>query len=350
MRPEIIMCNYYGMCDTNGEAIGHTVKVTNEYSELLKEKYAVKLAASPCIVKKSNTHNFIETKKLKYDISVEGNSFLKRIFDKIKLLSNISQILHKEGIYFFYQVDFFFFFYIRFFYPVKKSRKIICLIYHQDFTGGKLSNILQKTYKSALKKIDGIIYTQNGNPITHPHTVWIPDFFYSDEQYGEYKKLEKKRRVVCVGTMNRYKQLEELINVFARIDIPLIIAGRFDDKQRFKKLLDCKTGNIQIRDNILSYEEYMELIATSQYSILPYNMEQYVNRTSGVLLESIYVGSIPVAPKELLSQNMLPGIGYIEMTDLMDKHIWEINNTDMFDKICKMNDKNNFIEFMSKWV
>ena len=350
MKPEITMCNYYGMCDSQKEAVGHTVKVTNEYSEILKEKFAVKLAASPCIVKKSDASNFKEITALKFDICVDGNSLKKRIFDKLKLISNIHQIIKKEGVYFFYQVDFFFFFYICYLYKVKKKRKIICLIYHQDFTGGKLSSILQGIYKKALKKIDGVIYTQNGNPIMHPNTMWIPDFFYSDEQYGKYQKIEKKKQAVCVGTMNRYKQLEELVNAFAKIDMPLIIAGRFDDKERFQKLLRDKTENIIIRDEILSYEEYMELMASAQYSILPYDMEQYVNRTSGVLLESIYVGSVPVAPKELLLQNKLPGVGYKSIQDLQETEKWNNSCKSLFCHIYEMNDKHKFIEFMGEWI
>ena len=45
-------------------------------------------------------------------------------------------------------------------------------------------------------------------------------------------------------------------------------------------------------------------------------MKQYQNRTSGVLLESLYVGSIPVAPSGLLDQNKLPGIGYGDLKEL----------------------------------
>lgn len=350
MKPEIIMCNYYGMCDSEGEPIGHTVKVTNEYSDLLKEKYAVTLAASPCIVRKAESSHFKKIQKLKYDICVSGNGIVKRIYDKVKLLSNIHQIVKGKNIYFFYQVDFFFFFYMCFFYKVNKNRKIVCLIYHQDFTGGKLAGILQTIYRIALKKIDGVIYTQDGNPIQHPNTIWIPDFFYSEEQYKKYQCLNKKKQAVCLGTMNRYKQLEELVKVFAKVDMPLIIAGRFDDKDRFHKLVEGKTENVEIRDEILSYEEYMELMATSQYSILPYDMGQYINRTSGVLLESIYVGSIPVAPDKLLSQNNLPGIGYIVLQDLLDKAKWNESVNSSFKEIYMNNNTSKFIEFMDCFI
>lgn len=351
MKPEITMCNYYGMCDEEGNPVGHAVKVTNEYSEVLKEKYAVKLAASPCIAKKSNSIHFEDVTPLKYDIYIEGNGILKRIVDKFKLISNIHQIFKSKGVYFFYQVDFFFFFYMQFFYRIRKDRVVICLIYHQDFTGGRLSGVLQSIYKTALKKLDGVIYTQAEQPIEHENSAWIPDFFYSEKQYAAYQRMDKLERAVCVGTMNRYKQLEELVKAFAGAKMPLVIAGRFDDNDRYQKLLALKTDNIEIQNRNLSYEEYLELVATSKYSILPYDMEQYKNRTSGVLLESIYVGSIPVAPKLLLKQNHLDGIGYENLsqlfrTDCLLNERCKVDFQAVYDKY----DGNNFIDFLDKWA
>lgn len=351
MKPEIVMCNYYGMCDEDKNPVGHAVKVTNEYSEILKEKYAVKLAASPCITKKSNSLFFKEILTLRYNISIVGNGIGKRIADKFKLFANIHEILNEKGVLFFYQVDFFFFFYILLFYKKRKDRRLVCLIYHQDFTGGKLSRVLQSIYKRALRKIDGVIYTQAEQPVEHPDSIWIPDFFYNEEQYAPYQKMEKTERVVCVGTMNRYKQLEKLVEVFAQTELLLVIAGRFDDSDRYHKLLSIKTNNVEIQNRNLSYEEYLELIATSKYSILPYDMEQYVNRTSGVLLESIYVGSIPIAPALLLKQNHIEGIEYEDISQLIDSRgLLSVPYKFNYQAIYNKYGRQNFIDFMDRWI
>lgn len=349
MKPIIKMCNYYGMCDKEGDPIGHTIKVTNEYAGLLKERYAIHLLASPCIVRKCNRVYFEQVKALEYNICVSFNSILKRIVDKFKLLININQVFGDEGVLFFYQVDFFFFLYILLFYRKQRETKIICLIYHQDFTGGKISIILQSIYNRALKKIDGVIYTQQGKAVNHKQTVWIPDYFYSEKQYASYQRITKKDRVVCVGTMNQYKQLETLVMAFAGKEIKLVIAGQFDDTERYNALLKIKTDNIEIHNKKLSYEEYMEFLATSKYSILPYDMKQYVNRTSGVLLESIYVGSIPIAPRVLLTQNNLPGIGYEEFRDLF-KNGRIIQSETIFDfkSIYEQNNASNFCDFIGR--
>ena len=58
--------------------------------------------------------------------------------------------------------------------------------------------------------------------------------------------------------MNRYKQLEKLIEVFREINLPLEIYGRFDDKQRYEALLKNKSENTVIFDCILSNDEYYQ--------------------------------------------------------------------------------------------
>lgn len=311
------------MCDQNNDVVGHTGKVTKEYFELLSRICEVSLTASPCIIKAMRKEKFAKSMELLYDIHVDRPFTLwKRIFDKIKLLKNIHKCLSKQGddCLFFYQVDFFFFFYISLFYK-KHRKKIYCLIFHQDFAGGKFENILKIFYKHALTKIDGIIYTQKGHPVPHSNICWIPDYMYSDERYLKYQKIEKQEKVVCVGTMNHLKQLEELVEIFREKTYRLEIIGRFDNLLRLKQLKSRASNNIVIEDELLSDREYYSVLASAKFSILPYDMDQYKNRTSGVLLESLYVGSIPIAPEELLNQNGLPGIGYERLFDLKEKDL-----------------------------
>lgn len=314
---KIALCGYYGMCDLQNNLVGHVGKVTKEYFDLLKDKYEVLLIASPCIYNEVVKERNITGEKLHYDIVIDAPFTLKkRIFDKLKIMKNIRCCLHSDADkLFFYQTDFFFFFYLFLFYR-KYSKKIYCLIYHQNFTGGKLEPFLKYIYQKALLKIDGVIYTQKKQEIKHKNTICIPDYIYEKSYYLKYDKKEKADKVVCLGTMNRYKQLEELIEVFQDIDLPLEIYGRFDDKPRYEALLKRKSENVEICDCILSNDEYYQKLGEAKYSILPYDMQQYTARTSGVLLESIYVGSIPVAPKELLEQNGIKGIEYESLSEL----------------------------------
>lgn len=341
---QILMCGYYGMCDSAGKSVGHTAKVTEEYFDLLKENHEVYIIASPSIISSLPDRLHKYCTKLKYDIVIDVPfTFIKRVIDKFKIIHNV-HVCCKQKDYntlFFYQVDFFFFFYFWLFYR-KKNKKVYCLIYHQDFTGGKVESILQWIYNQALKKISGVVYTQQRLGIDHPKTLYIPDYFYQEEKYGKYRILDKKEQVVCLGTMNRYKQIEELLEVFSTIEYPLEICGRFDDEDRFRKLLELKTENITIRNCILSTDDYYRKLGEAKYSVLPYNMNQYNNRTSGVLLETLYVGSIPIAPIGLLEQNGLPGLGYEEMREI-SRYLIEPHTSNQIEEkmknIRKINDK-----------
>ena len=316
----LTMCDYYGMCDEHGRCVGHPVKVTEEYGKILKELGEdIRLICSPCIVNGlPETEMFSQVIRLPYDISIVGNGIIKRIIDKFKLFKNIRIALKDKGTIFFYQVDFFFFFHLKLFYRKSADRKIVILIYHQDFTGGRFAGLLKKIYKSSLNKIDAVIYTQKGTKVCHNKALWMPDFIYRPDEYEKYGIIPKTDRVVCLGSMNRYKQIEKLIDVWrGNDDLPqLIIAGRFDTKTRFDEICKNLPDNVSVRDDVLSYDEYMTLLAGSKYSILPYDMEQYKDRTSGVLLESIYCGVIPIAPSKLLEQNLLPGLGYEHMSEI----------------------------------
>lgn len=315
---KIILCNYYGMCDSSLNVVGHTNKVTREYYELLSSKYKVSLIASPCVSREMQDSSINVERQLKHNIYIDVPFTLKkRILDKVWLIKNLRDCFRsgENNNLFFYQVEFFFFFYVALFYR-RRNQKVYCLIYHQDFTGGKVEKVLQWFYQRALKKIDGVIYTQIGHPPIHKNISWMPDYLYDENKYLKYEKMSKQEKVVCLGTMNRYKQLEELVKVFSVNKYPLEIVGRFDDEERYRKLKGKASVNIVIENRILSETEYYEWLGTAKYSVLPYDMSQYKNRTSGVLLESLFTGSIPIAPEELLGQNQLPGIGYGRLEEL----------------------------------
>lgn len=338
---KIAMCAYYGMCDSKKNIVGHLGKVTEEYIDLLKERYKIYLMASPCIYEQYVESANVEGIKLGYDILIdEPFTLKKRITDKIKILKNIDKCIKSTSAdtLFFYQTDFFFFLYLYLFYK-KNKKRIYGLIYHQNFTGGRFEKCLNYIYRKALKKMNGVIYTQKLQKIEHENTLCVPDYLYDSDYYAKFDKEQKENKVVCLGTMNRYKQLEELVRVFKDINIPLEVYGRFDDKNRVRELVNNKSDNVAICDCILTTEEYYQKLGEAKYSILPYNMEQYTSRTSGVLLESIYVGSTPIAPKILLEQNGMVGYGYECLDDLKSfEWKWEVESIE-FEKIQKENAK-----------
>ena len=116
--------------------------------------------------------------------------------------------------------------------------------------------------------------------------------------------------------MSPYKKLEELIEVFEENGIPLEIYGKFFDHKRFENLRRKAGRKIIIENVILPQETYYKKLAEAQYTVLPYDMRQYKGRTSGVLLEALFVQTIAIAPSDLLKENGMPGIGYERLREL----------------------------------
>lgn len=320
---KVLLVDYYGTCDKEGKPIGHSQKVLQEYSNLIKEQFVVGAAISPCLTN-GLAGEFEEIISLKYDICAEQvTSLWVRVTDKFKLISNIRYVLKKNDydIVWFYRTDFFLFFY--FFLRRKTKRfKVIGQVYQEEFATGKLSKILNYFYRKGSLKFDGLIYTQKGMAGFHGNTLYIPDYYYDEEKYGKYKNISKQEKAVCLGTMNPYKKLEELVEAFNANGMPLEIKGYFYEKERFRRLLQMKKENITIEDVVLSEDEYYCLLAEAKYSILPYDMEQYGCRTSGVLQESLFLNTIPVAPTELLKENGIDGIGYESIAELSKPESW----------------------------
>ena len=326
MQMKVLLVDYYGICDKEGKPIGHSQKTLQEYSSLIKKNFAVSAAVSPCLIN-GLEEEYEELITLKYNICADGNkTLLGRIIDKFKLFYNIKQALKYPGydMIWFYRTDFFLFFY----FLLRKKRKqpkIIGQVYQEEFIAGKLSKVLTYLYRKGSMKFDGLIYTQKGMAGFHENTLYIPDYYYDERKYGKYKAITKKEMAVCLGTMTPYKKLEELVDAFNENGMHLEIKGYFYEKERFQKLLQRKKDNIVIEDVVLSEEEYYCTLAEAKYSILPYDMNQYGCRTSGVLQESLFLDTIPVAPRSLLEENGIEGIGYEQIIEMEKQDFFDEN-------------------------
>ncbi|MCM1087481.1 MAG: hypothetical protein NC419_04945 [Muribaculaceae bacterium] len=328
---KVLLIDYYGMCDKSGKAVGHSPKVLREYAGLLRGGFEVSAAVSPCLGK-GIEGTFQKVYFLKYDICTEnGMSIGKRIKDKFKLFSNISSVLKIDGydIYWFYKTDFFLFFFLALMsqrtlkQKKKGGKKWIAQIYQDSFGSGMLQNLLNRLFQRGMQKFDGIIYSQKKMAIMHPDTLYFPDYYYDSEKYKKYETLEKKEKAVCLGTMNPYKKLDALVEVFNQNGYPLEIKGYFYDKDFYQSLCQKAGENIVIEDRILTEDEYYTTLAGAKYTVLPYDMEQYKSRTSGVLIESLFLNTIAVAPVQLLEENQFEGIGYERIEELADIGIFQ---------------------------
>lgn len=325
---KILLIDYYGMCDDEGRAVGHSPKVLEEYRVLLKDQYEVGAAVSPCLHEGGNG-KFNKAYELKYDICIENSmSFKKRILDKCKIFANIADVLRIDGydIYWFYKTDFFLFFFFCFIFRRKRgrnSKKYIAQIYQGSFGDQKVQKLLNWFYRRGMSRFDGITYSQKQAGQLHSNMLYFPDYYYDADKYAAYGTVKKENKVVCLGTMNPYKKLDALVDVFNRNGYPLEIKGCFFDKNFYRDLCARANQNIVIEDSVLSEQEYYETLAGAKYTVLPYDMNQYQCRTSGILVESMFLDTTAIAPIQLLRENHIEGIGYKMIEELSDVSFFE---------------------------
>lgn len=348
-KETIVFIDYCGSCDMEGKAIGHSPKVLSEYADLLKDSFRLEAILPLCVHEAVKTEIFAAIRNLPYQIVEEGKSgILKRVVDKYKMFRNISMAnkYSNHKICWYYRTDFFLFLYY-FFHRKPKNKTMICLLYQQKFAMGFLGKLLDFIFRKGLSKFDAVIYTQKDMKIPHPNSFYMPDYYY-DEKYEEYKGASKENKVVCLGTMNQHKELEKLVDVFNENGMELEIAGRFLDQQRYVKLKSRAKDNICIENVVLSEDEYYRKLAGAKYSILPYDMKMYEGRTSGVLLETVFVGTIPIAPAKLLEENEICGLGYDGLHELSNQLFFDNVRVNKSDNL--LTDKNIIKGAIYDWL
>ena len=327
---KVLLVDYIGNCNQKGEPIGHPLKVLDGYTEMLSDSFVLEVAAPEAILKMRNLQQHFV---LPYSKKIVAN---QSIHEKIRMISNeyknirmVMSVQHCD-ICLFYNVDWILYLYLMLH---KKSRlKLICISYQNMFAnngiGGKIKNYIMKC---GLRKLDEVFYSIPRFEF-HIPKLYTPDYFYETKKYDQYLEREKEEKVVCLGTMNHMKKLREIVLAFRKIDYKLEIVGEFQEKELLFELNSLKTDNIIIEDKYLSEDEYLLKMAEAKYSIIPYDTSFYEGRTSGVVIESIFLNAVPITQNEILSNNEVPGIGYENINHLEIPDLYQFNTDDFKQK------------------
>lgn len=320
---KVALVDYIGNSDNQGNPIGHPIKVIEDYHNLLKENLKITLIVPKIYEKKI----IIKTKRdlipLKYYMNMFDYSLIGKMKNIIARLLNIKYILKQSkdfDVIWFMNIDWVLYLYLSIF-MVRNNKKIWVTQYKLIYKNNKdlFNKILKILNDKAIGKIDYILSSNSRVMEKYKNILEIPDYFNDKNLFLKYKHLEKINKVIAVGTIMESKDLENVVRVFKNIDFNLEIVGEFHEVRRLNTLKNLAEGskNISILNKKLNNEEYYSLIAESKYVILPYKKEYYFERTSGVLIESRFLDSIPIAPKYLLEFNKINGIAYENIEDLI---------------------------------
>ncbi len=316
------IAEYINLENEKGEAVGHSPKVLEESADLLKNHCKIRVICSDSLKRYIGLE--YETVQVIGNYHKMNKAFM--FFNRWKNLNKIFDSVKDCDMVWFTNVDWVLFFYLAF----KKNIKIpIVVTLYRDIVSD------MKNYRSGIRRIFGKICLSSMRRImlyvvTNPslklfdNQIMLPDFYYS-KKYDKYSDTKKKEQIVCLGAMRGTKDLIGVVKHFSGTDIKVIIAGDFMYKDEYQQLLEIADENISIEDKVLPFDQYYRMIAESKYTLLPYKIERYENATSGILLESLFLKSIPIAPKWLLENNNIMGIGYDTLNSL-PKSMSELNN------------------------
>lgn len=311
MKKTVSMIDYIGCYSKNSGPVGHSLKVIHDYIQDFSDDLDMEIMAPEGYVAEIEAEH---TCVLPYymDAILSGKNVWQNILEMLRSFCNIRYALKHSisDIVWFYNVNQFLFMYLFLF--GLHGKKVIITLFAREYSKSYHNFCLKKV----LSKVSLIVSSNPEFDQDKYHCIYAPDYMYDPAIYESYCKEPKESKVVCVGTMNASKRIVELIEAFAGSDMQLEIYGLFYDKEYYQKAVGKCTENIRIEDRYLEYEEYLRILGSAQYCVLPYSMDAYSNFTSGVLLECMYVQTVPVTDMRLLSKMGINGAGYRKIEEL----------------------------------
>lgn len=306
----IVVAEYLNYIDTEGNPVGHGKKVLDEAVRLIGEDNEC-----TCMAGREYLSDKAKLKRELYSVCPGKTSSSQLMRAKIK---NIRTIIRnaKGKIIWFTNVDWILLAYLAT-HRVKNS--IIVTMYRnvvEDMAipGTKLPALKKHLVLSGLRKIKFAVVTNPNLRFDIPQ-INIPDYYY-DERYSPFLSEVKKPVITCLGAMRESKELVKVVQHFKNTDVIIRIIGGFANQDYYEKVIEEKCENIQVENRRIGYTEYYSLVASSEFMIMPYDMRFYQHATSGILLETVFLDSIPIAPKEILKENNVNGIAYEKISDL----------------------------------
>jgi len=329
----LTIIDYIGNSDKDGNPIGHPIKTINNYIELFEGIYELQLIVPLNYKSKLSFENIYF---LNYFQKFKKYNYVLKIINIFRRYNNINKSikLAQNEVLWFMNIDFVLFIYLIL---NNINKKVIITSYSDEDIKKrhKVLNFFNKTIKKNVESQIDLYITSNPNFNTKKEDkiVYIPDYIYLEKYKYYEKEFETEDYILCIGVMNNSKKLVELVEVFNKTNYSLKIVGKFTDLKLLKAIQKNANDNIEIRNEYVDESDYYKLISKSKYVILPYKKEYYYNRSSGVLLDSIFLRKTVIAPSFIFEYNEIEGIKYNKLEELKNKNlIFVHNNLKPFDK------------------
>lgn len=306
---KITLVDYIGNCDAKGEVTGHAAKTLQETKEMLSDSCDVSMVVTPPYAQFFDESCIASV--LPYESSPQRQSSkFKKIGLYIKKICAVRNIVKKESSVWFVNTDFWLYVGLLFS-KKKKDQKIFATNYLDFYSQKNLKNFI---YNCAVKKIDCVFHTNV--ELKRDKHQYIPDYWFDKRKYDKYLTEEKQDDVYICGGINAGKDIMGAIDAFNANEQALMICGKFSSQSVYEEAVAKAHKNIRIENTRLDDDAYYRELAKHRFVLLPYKEESYSNRSSGVVLESIFLDNIVIGPKFLLRQLGIAGIEYDSIDEL----------------------------------
>lgn len=306
---KITLVDYIGNCDSKGEVTGHAVKTLKETKEMLSDSYDVRMVVTQPYAR------FFDDSRIANILSYESSplrysSKFKKIRLYIEKICAVREIVKNESMIWFVNTDFWI--YVGVFFSKKRTgQKIFVTNYLDFYTKKNLKNFI---YDCAIKKIDCVFHTNK--ELKREKHQYVPDYWFDKKKYNRYLREKKQEDVYVCGGINEGKDILGVIDAFNVNGQALTIYGKFSNQYVYEAAIQRAQNNIEIENLRLNEEDYYKELSKHKFILLPYKEEIYSNRSSGVVLEAIFMRSIVIAPSFLLRQLGIAGIHYDSIEEL----------------------------------
>jgi hypothetical protein len=319
---KITLVDYIGNCDAKGEVTGHAAKTLQETKEMLSGSYNVNMVVTPPYAQFFDESSIACV--LPYESSPQRQSGkFKKIGLCVKKICAVRNIVKSESMIWFVNTDFWLYAGLLFS-KKKKGQKIFATNYLDFYSKKNAKNLV---YNCAVKKIDCVFHTNM--ELKRAKHQYIPDYWFDKRKYDKYLTEEKQDDVYICGGINAGKDIMGAIDAFNANGQALMICGKFSNQSIYDEAVAKAHKNIKIVNTRLDEDAYYRELAKHRFVLLPYKKENYSNRSSGIILESIFLGNIVIGPAFLLEQLQIPGIRYTNIEELRSFRIDLIGNNEI---------------------
>lgn len=307
-----------------GKIYGHFVKAASLFKNVMDEEYNVIVAGS-----KEYRLNFTPDVLLELPFSrikEEKKSKRNKIKDFLGELRNTKYVLAKNSDVLIFQSYSKLPIYLGLMIFPKKAKHIYMIEYQKTNYSGAAYWLQHQ----GLSKIDGVITSNEAvGEYFKTNYVIIPDYFYVEPV--KIQNMTPRYDFGIIGTVANDKMYEDVVSSLEGSSYTLIIAGKFMDKDRFKRITEMAGKNITIIDKYLTDEEYKEILMNCRFIVLPYNPVKYSGKSSGVVLDALY-NNKPVIVSRIDSFEFVEQYGVGEIYDNSFSEIVNFKSDDLKDK------------------